>query len=364
MSAKTTGILLMGHDKKIEAGAKAAGLAVVVLPVDEAIEGLPFEKTLLVEPGTAVPWDLLPAAWHFLDRWDAAVPLWRYGVLAADVGTKAERQATEKVVGDLRVLLHAVELLFVRRNEMGQALLAAWDKEMWSDDKRLAFLRAVCQVKPRLCVLPRSWLAELRPGLERTGWTRRRSANGQPLTTAEIAPGRLVKCHLGDEAAIKKQFDLRGGVGGQSVRARTSLIGADEMAIVSSKSFEFVDQQRRMEKGPLVRVDLGGGRMVKMYEADAIAGGHLPGKEQPATGTKSRPPREDKSRPPQGDKADDDEAEVADFAGEITGVGPAAQRALAAAGITTFEQLRTADVERVLSGQALKAVEAWREADG
>jgi hypothetical protein len=131
MSGKATGIALMGHDKKIEAGAKAAGLAVVVLPVDEAIEGLPFEKTLLVEPGTAVPWDLLPAAWHFLDRWDAAVPLWRYGVLAADVGTKAERQATEAVVGDLRVLLHAVELLFVRRNEMqAQALLAAWDKEM------------------------------------------------------------------------------------------------------------------------------------------------------------------------------------------------------------------------------------------
>jgi hypothetical protein len=175
-----------------------------------------------------------------------------------------------------------------------------------SDDKRLAFLRAVCQVKPRLCVLPRSWLAELRPGLERTGWTRRRSANGQPLTTVEIAPGRLVKCHLGDEAAIKKQFDLTVLADRVFAREHRSLERMT-MAIVSSKSFEFVDQQRRMEKGPLVRVDLGGGRMVKMYEADAIAGGHLPGKEQPATGTKSRPPREDKARPPQGDKADNDD---------------------------------------------------------
>jgi len=202
------GILLHGgQDEVIQGRAKAAGLPVVSGPPG----ALPFEKTLIVQAGTRVPWDMLPAAWHFLERWDAAVPLWRYGMTAAGVGTAEERAATEVVVRDLRVLLHSVELVFVRRNEAGQALVEAWRRECApGGDKRLAFLRAVHLVKPRLCVLPISWLAEVQQqSLQHMGRSSRlpRSPNaGRPLVRVELEPGRFVKCHKGDEERVLAHY--------------------------------------------------------------------------------------------------------------------------------------------------------------
>jgi hypothetical protein len=194
------GIVLNGKDRTIEKKAQNLGLGVVV----DAEMPPAFDKTLFVEAGTEVPWDLLPAAWHFLERWDAAVPLWRYGVNAADVGSKSERKRTAEIVRDLRVLLHSVELLFVRANDDGRALLAAYREELVdSSEKRLAFLRALYRTKPRCCVLPRSWLAKVfeRSKLDAQA-TRGRSKGfrhtGQKLVTVEIAPGRFVKCNPGD----------------------------------------------------------------------------------------------------------------------------------------------------------------------
>lgn len=201
------GIVLRGHDQVIETRARAAGLKVVVS--DGYV--IPFEKTLFVEAGTRVPFDLLPAAWHFLERWDAAVPLWRYGETAASTGSASERELTRAVVRDLRVLLHSVELLFVNgRSAGGCDLVARWADECErGPDKRLAFLRAVYQVKPRLCVLPTSWLAEVRDyGRQIVARGRVRPANaGQPLVTVELEPGRLVKCHAGDEERVRAAFE-------------------------------------------------------------------------------------------------------------------------------------------------------------
>lgn len=204
------GILLLGGDDTvIHSRAKAAGLA---LEVGER-PALPFEKTLIVEAGTRVPFGLLPAAWHFLERWDAAVPLWRYGVLAAGVGTPAEREFTKSIIRDLRVLLHATELLFVRASEAGEALVREWQREMDpvsfaqpAMDKRLAFLRALYEVKPRLCVLPANWLLQSGPQqpLMRRGVPATNAA--RPLVRVELEPGRFVKCHEGDEEKVLAQF--------------------------------------------------------------------------------------------------------------------------------------------------------------
>lgn len=198
------GIVLRGEDELISGRAKAAGLQA------EVSDGfyVPFEKTLFVEAGTRVPWDLLPAAWHFLERWDAAVPLYAYGTLAQDVGTSEERKITRAIVPDLRVMLHSVELLFVRQNDAGQELTAAWKEELQrGDDKRLAFLRAVYQVKPRLCALPVTWLAEVRQKSQQwlNGPVRPINA-GKPLVRVELEPGRYVKCHEGDEARVREHF--------------------------------------------------------------------------------------------------------------------------------------------------------------
>jgi len=221
------GVVLLGADRAIQAKAKRAKLPVVIGELGSP----PFAKTLFVAPGTEVPWDLLPAAWHFLERWDAAVPLWRYGVNAADVGTPSERKRTEEIVRDLRVLLHSHELLFVRDNEAGRALMAAFVEEGRESggEARLAFLRAVYRVKPRLCVLPRSWLAEVQSRSIRdarargvrtvAGATRssRRGARprGQALVRVEIEPGRFVQCHPGDEQKVREMYAARRGRGGR-----------------------------------------------------------------------------------------------------------------------------------------------------
>lgn len=195
------GILLIGNDK-VTSG-RAAGFKLQVETATALPLELPFEKTLIVEAGLRVPFDYLPAAWEFLERWDAAVPLWRYTVTAAQVGTESDRAATQAVIRDLRVLLHATEFLFVRRNEAGTALWAAWLEELEAGgDRRLAFLRAVYRVKPRLCVLPTSWLvpgalpAPIAPPKEKRG----------PLVSVEVAPGRFVKVHKGDEERVRAQF--------------------------------------------------------------------------------------------------------------------------------------------------------------
>lgn len=208
------GILLLGRDEVITSRAKRAGLDVIIGQAG-LTPSLPFDKTLITTPGTRVPFDLLPAAWGFLERWDAAVPLWRYDVTAATAGTAAERERTAAVIRDLRVLLHAVELLFVRRNEAGEALVGAWLEslgEAGEADRQLAFLRAVYRVKPRLCVLPVSWLVESRQS-RRAGTTPVHTGaapgkgKGRPLVQVELSPGRFVKVHKGDEERARAQFE-------------------------------------------------------------------------------------------------------------------------------------------------------------
>jgi len=205
------GIVLSAEDKTIQARAKAQGLKVVV----DKSRPFAFDKTLFVEPGVQVPWDLLPAAWHFLERWDAAVPLWRYGVTASDIGSPEERRATQAMVRDLRVLLHSWELLFVRQSEAGCALVEAWKQEYSTGgDKRLAFLRAFYAVKPRVCVLPISWLANIRSDSQQEQSRRGRiRPAGAGLVTVEVEPGRFVKCHKGDEDKVIAQHlaQRRGG---------------------------------------------------------------------------------------------------------------------------------------------------------
>jgi hypothetical protein len=205
------GVLLLGDDAQIAAQAKAHKLPVMVR--DEP--SVPWSMTLIVAPGTRVPWDMLPAAWHFLQRWDAAVPLWRYGETAEDVGTAAERKRTKAIVRDLRVLLYSHELLFVRKNEAGQKLVATWVQEQENGgESRLAFLRAVYRIKPTLCVLPRTWLAEIaeqaRQATMRTSRPRhQRHTADEPMVQIQVAPGVTVQCRESEEQAMRARWAKR-----------------------------------------------------------------------------------------------------------------------------------------------------------
>lgn len=148
-------------DKTAEAWAKRYGYRHVV----QAGWELPEERTLFVADGTAIPYGLLEAGFGFLERWDVAVPLWRYGVLAKDIGTEAERERTKAIVLDLRVLLYAHEVLFVRPEGDGERFIQAWRGEcVPGANERLAFLRALHAVKPLVCTLPQEWVARLEDG--------------------------------------------------------------------------------------------------------------------------------------------------------------------------------------------------------
>lgn len=373
----TKGIVLRGIDELITGRARQAGLSVVVSPAFE----LPFEKTLFVYPGTRVPWDLLPAAWHFLERWDAAVPLWRYGALAQDAGRPPERHATQAIVRDLRVMLHATQLLFVRRNEAGTALVAAWAEELarFEDaDDQLAFLRATYRVKPRLCVLPVSWLAEVRQASYQHLRSRPRSLNsGRPLVQVEVEPGRTVKVHAGDEDRAREHFARMKAAREQGQRAPAGRLAVVPAVVESDAQPIDVDnfvEVRMSNKGPLVRVEISPGRYVKMHRQDAIREGLL--KAQEPAQNKAQAPAQNKGRTvvdetpiTGGDEPLPDDLDISkqppmpDPFKDIPGVGAATARALVSRGIRTFEQLREIDLDELdyLSAGARNAIRAWRE---
>ncbi|HUW13086.1 MAG TPA: hypothetical protein VM537_25400 [Anaerolineae bacterium] len=198
-------LVLRQADRNITALATKQGWSVEVRDGWE----LTGELTLFVAAGTAIPWDLVGPGERLLRRWDVAAPLWRYGTTAADLGSPAGRKKTERIVHDLRVPAYAPELLFVRDTPDGRAFLAAYARELPGAEPRLAFLRALYQVKPLFCPLPRTWMADLRTRMTPDSRMALRAAvvqNREPLVKLEIKPGVFVNCTRGQEAATKARF--------------------------------------------------------------------------------------------------------------------------------------------------------------
>ena len=118
-----------------------------------------FSRTCILDTSANVRPDLFQAGFNLLaaGRWQAAAPLWSYTELACHIGTDEDRYATKAVIRDLRVPLYDTRVLFVRRCDDTRRLLALWLEECKRGDTRLAFLRAMYQVKPVLCALPAQW---------------------------------------------------------------------------------------------------------------------------------------------------------------------------------------------------------------
>ena len=198
-------IVLRQPSKTVSVRCKRRRIQVVVSDSWE----MPAERTLFVAPGVNVPYNLLDVGFHFLERWEAAAPLWRYGRLAADLGDSRDRERTRPLVKDLRVPIYGHELLFVRDCAGGRQLLEAWREEcnggdvpLQRGDERLAFLRALCRVKPIFLALPRSWLYEV--GMPQKA---ERPRHKSVLVKVEISPGRFVRCKPGDEEKTQKRYE-------------------------------------------------------------------------------------------------------------------------------------------------------------
>jgi len=158
----------------------------------------PWESTapraLWVGNKLEVPWERVPAGFAFLEKWELAVPIWRWGTLAAAVGEEAERVLSEKLLLDLRVPLYDPRLLFLRGCQSTLELLLAYAQEsLLGRNRLLAFSRALSRVKPIFCALPTSWLLDvpepiIQPVRRATGMVR-----------IEVAPGKYAMCHPGNE---------------------------------------------------------------------------------------------------------------------------------------------------------------------
>jgi hypothetical protein len=127
------------------------------LEVMEGEPGLEFRRTLYWDTARPVRPELVSAGFGWLEQWEVAVPLGSYERLARDIGNEAERAKTAAVIRDLRVPFYETGLMFLRRCQRVEGLLAAWRAE--TGERRLAFLRALYRVKPLVLALPVEWVS-------------------------------------------------------------------------------------------------------------------------------------------------------------------------------------------------------------
>ncbi len=136
------------------------------------------------------------------------------------------------------------------------------------------------------------------------------------------------------------------------------------MPVVNEKNlWPRVTQETNMNKGRLVKVQIGKGQFVKMYESDAIEQGKIPGKAKPPAAAQNKmldPVAAQNKSAPQEPEAESAPPEPEDDFTTIPGIGKGTARALIANGITSFAQLRQAGELKYLTTKSMQAIESWR----
>lgn len=134
---------------------------VVVSSDNPGVFPIPY-GTLLIWDGTIpLPQERMEAGHKLLDRWQVAIPLCRYDILALHIGSQDERERTQAIIRDLRVPVYETGLMFIKRCDETADLLREWHEQKQPyDDPRLAFLRALYVVKPLVLALPHTWVSD------------------------------------------------------------------------------------------------------------------------------------------------------------------------------------------------------------
>lgn len=135
------------------------------------------------------------------------------------------------------------------------------------------------------------------------------------------------------------------------------------MSVLGDKSTWNVDNQEvRMSKGPLIRVQIKPGHWVKMYKRDAEERGYIPAEKsvQKPQDKMIEGPVYSKPEAPVANKAPETEKLYDDFT-VIPNIGPATVRALNAHGITTYDQLKVAGKIEYISIRAMDSIDEWRK---
>ena len=132
-----------------------------LIPFSTGTLRLDYAKTLIWDPSLPLRIDLISAGFYFLTQWEIAAPMASYVDLAKDIGTEQDRDKTEALIHDLRVPFYDTRLMFIRRCENTERLLELWKSErVGGGDERLAFTRALYQVKPLMMALPVTWVSK------------------------------------------------------------------------------------------------------------------------------------------------------------------------------------------------------------
>ena len=126
---------------------------------------LPYVQTLIWKPGTKISRQAIMRGFSRLlspgdvnQLWEMLAMLVDKDLLASSIGSKEERARTLEVVGDLRLPVYDVRLLWVRRTAATERVVARWARELKEGaNEQHAFLRALYVERAMLCTLPPVW---------------------------------------------------------------------------------------------------------------------------------------------------------------------------------------------------------------
>lgn len=145
-------ILLKGHVSEQQRSLLVAKFPGV--PVEDYVRSQVKHGRFLLWDATAnLRQDLILTGFGLLAKWQMAIPLLNYDVLAQDIGTEAERRETKAIIHDLRVPVYDCRVMFIRQCQETRHLF-----ELWQDGGELAFLQALYQARPIINALPPSWI--------------------------------------------------------------------------------------------------------------------------------------------------------------------------------------------------------------
>jgi hypothetical protein len=128
---------------------------------------LPWERTLLWDGHAALTAECAALGLMRLEAedgepaWEMAAMLESDTRLARDIGTEAERALTLEMVGDLRLPVYKIGLVWVRRTPAAEEVIQLWRAAVESGaDERHAFLRTIYTHRVKLCTLPADWMGQ------------------------------------------------------------------------------------------------------------------------------------------------------------------------------------------------------------
>ena len=183
----------------------------------------PFDRTLYVDADTMFKRSP-KIGFDLLDRWDLVVAETETRSLTEGIAGAHECKQTAEFIGSRHILYHNSGMIFWKRNERTSRLFDLWSEE-WKRfsgwDEQVALLRALIRSDVMFLTVPHTWncyrsedsylLHHWFGGGQARIEAKQRQVFDRPkdvrrLVKVEIAPGRFVKCHAGDEDKVKRYY--------------------------------------------------------------------------------------------------------------------------------------------------------------